>query len=246
MLSQRRSTRLGIRYETLWQFLYQQIDGCDILACNLPVRSTTRTLGEFDLLYRNNNASSTQYIHQEMAVKFYLGKPGSEGNWFDWIGPDQRDQLGAKMEKMFEAQIALSETSDGQRVLQELVGEQAWEQELRIQGYLFYPWNHTCKTPENSHPAHLRGDWLPSHQLNEYCQSLGSEQFLIPPRQFWLALQAPFEKLKQHLPVYSFTELDKHATQQMLQTQKPVLATAELKTGQRKVFFITPDDWLAV
>ncbi|MTI14337.1 DUF1853 family protein [Sansalvadorimonas verongulae] len=243
MLAQRRSTRLGIRYETLWQFLYKQTPNCKILASNLPVRDTTRTLGEFDLLYQKMSQPAPRYIHQEMAIKFYLGKPCSQGNWFDWIGPDHSDQLGVKMKKMFDSQIRLSHTDDGKRVLNQLTGHQIWEQELLIQGYLFYPWNKPCQAPDNSHPRHLRGDWLPLKQLRQYCESLGTDAFLIPPRQFWLSLQAPSEELTALLTVYSLSDFSSSLTQHITQTNKPILATAELLSGTRKLFFVTPDHW---
>ncbi len=246
LLSLRKSTRLGIRYETLWQFLYQHIESCTVLACNLPVRSETRTLGEFDLLYQINdkNKSVVHHIHQEMAVKFYLGKPDSNGNWFDWIGPDNSDQLGAKLQKMFDSQIMLSETEEGTQCLEELAGKQNWQRELLVQGYLFYPWKHTCAPPKHSHSEHLRGDWLPIHQLDEYCQHIKASYFHIPPRQFWLSLQAPSDKLIQALHPYSPETLKEGIYLHMSLSNKPILVTGHTKSGQPAVFFVTPDKWL--
>ena len=183
-----------------------------------------------------------------MAIKFYLGNPNSTGDWFDWIGPDHSDQLGAKMKKMFETQINLSQTDDGQRILEDLAGPHTWEQEMLVQGYLFYPWGESCsepcQPPDNSHPLHLRGDWLPLSQLKKYCESFVCDGFLIPPRQLWLCLQAPSEQITATLPLYSGEEFEESLIQHMLLTNKPVLATAEMATGQRKLFFIAPDDWL--
>ena len=75
MLIQRRSTRLGIRYETLWQFLYQQTHNYKILASNLPVRDTKRTLGEFDLLYQNTSQPITSLYPSGNGYQVLFGKP---------------------------------------------------------------------------------------------------------------------------------------------------------------------------
>ena len=65
-----RKGRLGLYFEHLWHFFLRQDPAVDLLAHNLPVRHGTRTLGEFDCLYYCHQRQ--QYIHLELAVKFYL------------------------------------------------------------------------------------------------------------------------------------------------------------------------------
>ncbi len=195
LLADRRSSRLGIRYEALWQSLYLHVPHYQPLAANLPVRDSQRTLGEYDLLYRVNSPSQEpQFYHQELAIKFYLGKKHSAGDWYDWIGPDKKDQLGRKMELMLNRQMTLADTPEGHQVAQELCPDNTagiWQKELLLQGYLFYPWQQSCLPPKQSNPNHLRGDWLHFSQLGDYLDTLEEQDFIIPCRQHWLGLEQP-------------------------------------------------------
>ncbi|CAM3635522.1 DUF1853 domain-containing protein [Parendozoicomonas haliclonae] len=243
-LTARRSTRLGIRYETLWLSLYQSITEYEVLATNLQVQEKGRTLGEFDLLYR----AGDRYIHQELAIKFYLGKPESKGDWYDWVGPDQADQLGRKMALMFEHQINLSKTEPGEQTLSHISPANTdWQQEVLLQGYLFYPWQQPCAEPEQVNPNHLRGDWLPFEQLSDYLATLSAKAFMIPSRQQWLNLTALAEQGEtDDVSALSEDELIAHLKQHFSgenkQRKRPQLVMPQIPEG--RPFFVTPDDWL--
>ena len=61
--------KLGIYFENALQKWIAQEPRLALLANNLVVRSKTHTLGEFDLIVRNENWTE----HWEIAVKFFLG-----------------------------------------------------------------------------------------------------------------------------------------------------------------------------
>ncbi|WP_419535549.1 DUF1853 family protein [Endozoicomonas sp.] len=135
---------LGIFYETLWQFLLSQLPDSQVIASNLQVKgernSQSATLGEYDLIYQLRN----QFIHRELAVKFYLGIPDETGNangapWRNWVGPGLKDRLDRKMDRLLHHQALLSDTNEGQESLLKLGIEQPVQKETLIQGRLFYP-----------------------------------------------------------------------------------------------------------
>ena len=61
--------RLGLYYEHLWQFALEQAPDVRLIAANLPVRDGGHTLGELDLLLRDDDGIH----HLELAIKLYLG-----------------------------------------------------------------------------------------------------------------------------------------------------------------------------
>lgn len=75
--------RLGLYYEHLWQFALEQAPDVRLIAANLPVRDGGHTLGELDLLLRDDDGIH----HLELAIKLYLGPQSGPG---DWLGPAAR------------------------------------------------------------------------------------------------------------------------------------------------------------
>ena len=63
------SSRLGRYYERLWQFALQAAPDVRLLAAGLPVRQAGQTLGELDLLLRDD-----QVVHHlKLAIKLSFG-----------------------------------------------------------------------------------------------------------------------------------------------------------------------------
>lgn len=151
-----RSQRLGIYYESLWQFALQQAPGITLLAANLPVRQDGRTLGEIDLLLRDTEGTH----HLELAIKLYLGPEHDNGHLpANWRGAGRADNLERKLQHLTNKQLPLSANPAAQETLA-AHGISALHAELWLSGYLFYPWPRGCAVPVGGHPAHARGHWL--------------------------------------------------------------------------------------
>ena len=155
-LARARSQRLGIYYESLWQFALQQAPGIELLAANLPIRQEGRTLGEIDLLLRD--AEGTH--HLELAIKLYLGPEQGDGHLLvNWRGAGRADNLERKLQHLANKQLPLSACPAAQDIL-DSHGIDELHAELWLSGYLFYPWPGGSAAPAGSHPAHARGHWL--------------------------------------------------------------------------------------
>lgn len=99
--------RLGRRFEQHWQHALEQLPGWTVLASGVQLRAEGRTLGELDLLVSGEG----EVWHLELAVKFYLCAPGRSGDaWADWIGPNGRDRLDRKLERMRDHQLPLGQS----------------------------------------------------------------------------------------------------------------------------------------
>ena len=233
-LSQPSHLRLGIYYERLWHYWLHQQPHIDLIAHNLPVRAVDntikKTLGEFDIIYQHKERT----VHRELAVKFYLGVPNPNlkdqnhriSSMNQWVGPGLKDRLDRKMQHMLSHQILLGSTKEGQQVLAER-GLHAIEQEILVQGRLFYPLKGLCPAPEFSHPAHYRGLWmtLSDFKQNHPLQVQSTYHIMNKPQ--WISAQP-------QSPSISCDELLLHL--------ENLAAPEYIYSGEQHIF-IVPDDW---
>lgn len=102
-LVDRKSHRVGYYFEALLLFWLQHVRGVEIEGAGIQIRDGKRTVGELDLLFRDEAGRLT---HWEASVKFFLHHPNTVGSHFP--GPNARDSFEAKMTKLFDQQLPLS------------------------------------------------------------------------------------------------------------------------------------------
>jgi len=132
-IAARPTRRLGHHFESLIAFWLAYLPGMQIIASNLQVKDSQRTLGEYDFLLRD---ASADIYHWEAAVKFYLqAKPQAEQHAF--IGPGAQDRLDLKLDRVFNRQLKLGYTPTGREAFPP--GIALNKAQAFIKGYLFYP-----------------------------------------------------------------------------------------------------------
>lgn len=191
-IAARPTRRLGHYFESLIAFWFTHRPDAQIIASNLQVQEAGRTLGEYDLLFRDGTAA---ICHWEAAVKFYLQvQPLAEQRVF--IGPAARDRLDLKLNRVFQRQLGLGRTPAGRAALPN--GIMLDKAQAFIKGYLFYPaMQHEKSLTPNPTAAgiadtpgvsgiHLRGWWVryPTTALPQTSPDTG---WMILPRLRWLA-----------------------------------------------------------
>lgn len=89
---------LGSYFERLWQFFFSHCPGWKLLADHIQIIHNKQTLGELDLLVRSPDDEA---LHIELATKWYLQIPGRSGDQAaDWLGPQTKDRLDLKINKL--------------------------------------------------------------------------------------------------------------------------------------------------
>ncbi|RAU19775.1 hypothetical protein DN062_01445 [Nitrincola tibetensis] len=108
-LSDHPQSRLGLYFETLWHFYFEQHPRFELLARNLQIQPDKQTtLGELDLIIQDHLCN--QSIHIELAIKFYMNPWNHKTQpLHHWVGPELRDRFDFKYEKTLTQQLPLSQ-----------------------------------------------------------------------------------------------------------------------------------------
>lgn len=246
-LEQLKSTRLGLYFEALWLFFLQHDPDYEVLANNLLVYKDRRTLGEFDLIYRDK--CRNRVIHLELALKYYLSDPASHMPYAarDWLGPNNIDRLDLKVKHLLEHQTHLSDTPQALSLLGSLgIGD--IEKQVVIKGQLFYhmPGFNTAP-PLPSDSAYL----APQHKAAQWCY-YGTNRTtisqlprcMIVDRLDWLS---SIDLLEDERQAIDGEQLTTHLDNYFAQYDRPIMVAtvkdSRIGLCEDKRFFLAPDGW---
>jgi hypothetical protein len=173
-----RRLRLGQLAE---QFVFNQLETCEsteILAENIQIQKDKRTLGELDTLLIVDN----QPIHLEIIYKFYvydatLGDTELER----WIGPNRKDSLVEKLNKLNQKQLPLLYSQDCKLALKQLeLDDFDFKQQVLFKAQLFVPYQQHV-TFEVLNTDCVCGLYINTTQLEMFKNHL----FYIPSKLNW-------------------------------------------------------------
>ncbi len=204
---------VGRYFESLVHYWIKYIRGLEVLVCNEQIRCAGRTIGEIDLVFRNEQG---RLVHWEMAVKFFLHLPQPHSFSSDYIGPNSRDNLDRKINHLF-----------GRQLKQSLGGAISADlQEAFVRGCIFYhPSNPSPhRTHGRLHAAHLRGCWIHSSEVNELPQP-GNWNYRLMRKPHWLATTP------NQLPAIPSMEIDRWVEQQFEDSDRPVMLCTDRSNG---------------
>jgi len=219
--------KLGHLYEQALQELINASPDLTCLASHLQIfDNNKRTLGELDyVLFDHVN---NQYIHLELAVKFYMATK-QVGGWV-YPGPNATDNWHRKLNHMQKHQFRLSQHPEAIALLHERFNIKTIAVQQLIYGCLFHPIDQSpAPTPEGIAPTSRTGQWLRVNQWDTYFSNVA--EALVIPKPLW--------------PVELTT------TKQLL---KPTSAAALIKASKTRCtlftlthsttpYFLVPDDW---
>ena len=172
--------RLGKLVERFVSQELSQSNVCEILAENIQIQDGKRTIGELDALIMLNNKP----IHLEIIYKFYLYDP-NEGHdeLSHWIGPNRKDSLLEKLDKLKNKQLPLLYHSKTQPFLERLkINRHQIEQKVLFKAQLFLPLDYDDQIFFLLNQECVEGFYLKKENLYKYKTS----KFYIPKKINWL------------------------------------------------------------
>ena len=163
------------------QFAFNQMATCSaitILAENIQIQNYKQTVGELDALLLLNHLP----IHLEIVYKFYLYDATLGPSEIEcWIGPNRKDRLIDKLNKLTQKQFPLLFTNACQHTLKQLnLGHHNFEQQVLFKAQLFVPYAHQI------HCELLNKDCITGFYINtEQLEQFKTHKFYIPIKLDW-------------------------------------------------------------
>lgn len=156
----------GKRMERFMSDYIRSESNWDVRAENVQIIDDQRTVGELDFILENTQTQ--RLLHLELACKFYLYDPELSKETARWIGPNRRDSLKLKLQKLGRKQFPLLSNPATQKTLEQLNIEVAeMEQALSIKSMLFLPAGSTA-TPPGVNPKAIQGNWYRPEELGQF------------------------------------------------------------------------------
>ncbi|WP_299274414.1 DUF1853 family protein [uncultured Psychroserpens sp.] len=173
-----RQLRLGQLAE---QFVFNQLETdptITLLAENIQIQKGSQTLGELDVLIRKDK----QPIHLEIVYKFYVYDDTLGRTEIDcWIGPNRKDSLIEKLDKLKQKQLPLLYSSECSSTLSQLkLDHLNFEQQVLFKAQLFVPYNKSVNF-ENLNKECVYGFYIHHYELELFQNCV----FYIPPKLDW-------------------------------------------------------------
>ena len=170
--------RLGKYIERFVSLQLANTEGITLIAENIQISKDKITLGELDcLFYKNENP-----IHLEVIYKFYLYDPTKQG--LDcWIGPNKKDSLVEKLDKLRQKQLPLLYAKESEKYLKSIsLVTTDFLQQVYFKAQLFLPLgkNPTINSPINTDC--IVGFYCSLYTLTEFKNA----KFFIPSKKDWL------------------------------------------------------------
>lgn len=152
----------------------------DILAENVQIQDGKRTIGELDALLMMKDHP----IHLEIIYKFYVYDLNKDNDELShWIGPNRKDSLLQKLDKLKNKQLPLLYHPKTQSVIKELkINVEEVKQQVLFKAQLFLPFDYQKKVFFKLNPECVAGFYVKMDDLYQFKTS----QFFIPEKINWL------------------------------------------------------------
>lgn len=226
--------RLGFYFERLYQILFENLLGWDILLKNQKIHAEGRTIGELDFVVHNRAGNRIE--HHEIAIKFYLGVPTIQQETL-WYGPNAIDRLDLKTERLIHDQSQRTRHPETTALLKASGITGAITPQIFMPGYLFHPGTQPIATPDYVPEHHLRGTWM----YVSDAKSADTSTWAPLTKPHWIGpwVQSTSPEHKHVEEALDFVEC--HATPRLFSVLKQDSGNGTWKEANR--VFVVPESW---
>lgn len=173
---------LGKRVEHLFAHYVRHFTSERILMQGKVICKRRVTIGELDFILQNS--LSSEISHLELVFKYYLYDPNFEEEPDRWIGPNRKDTLVKKIEKLKLHQFPLLFREECRESLEPVTGPvDNIEQKICFKANLFVPREILNQSLPLVNNAALRGYWIRQEEFSE--EDFGKQLFYSPKKLNW-------------------------------------------------------------
>ena len=191
---------LGKRVENFFLEAINTSKDYQIIANNIQISDNYRTLGELDFILKDIETS--KLLHIELMYKFYVYDPEITIEMERWIGPNRKDSLLQKVEKVKENQFPLLYNPETKEYLQSInIDSEDIQQEICFKASLFIPKELKSYYFPYINIECIIGFWIHLNDLRDYNQE--GFQFFSPEKQDWPIDPKYGEEWNNYITIYS-------------------------------------------
>ena len=218
---------LGKRVEAFFEYQIQQSEDYELKIGNLQIIQNKKTLGELDFILEE--IATGQLIHIELVYKFYVYDPNIKEELARWIGPNRKDSLLEKVEKLKSKQLPLLQNKTTKEILNSRhISTKSIAQQVCYKASLFVPRKLQNKLFSSINNDCIIGFWIhfTEFKSDEFSQS----KLFSPSKQFW-----PVDPAKNDI-WFSFSEIFPQIESFIQQKRSPLVWMKTKNTFER--FFV--------
>ena len=180
----KKNTMLGKRAEFFFKQLIKYSKQYKLLADGIQVFKDKRTVGELDFILQHRK--SMEVFHTELTYKFYAYDPNIASTAIEkWIGPNRKDTLVQKLDKLNTRQFPLLFAKETQQKFKELnLPLDGIAQRLVFKAQLFVPENTVLTLFPSFNKNAIRGNYLRLEALTK--KVTRNSSFFLPKKQDWM------------------------------------------------------------
>ena len=174
--------RLGKYIERFVSYQLSQDEHIEIISENIQIQKEKITLGELDCIL----LKEAKPIHLEIIYKFYLydATVGTD-EISHFIGPNRKDSLEAKLQKLKEKQLPLLYSKECESYLKTIhLSADTMAQQVYFKAQLFVPLSNKYLRLQQLNPDCIVGFYINKKALNQFKDC----KFYIPNKKDWLVV----------------------------------------------------------
>lgn len=220
---------LGKRMERFFEFLLKYSIEIEVLKSNIQIQQEKITLGEIDFLAQDIFLDQNHHI--ELVYKFYVYDPSYENELERWIGPNRRDSLLQKIEKLKQRQFPILFNPETKKLLSALnLKAEELTQSVCFKASLFLPKGTQLTIKEQLNENCIAGYWLHFEEFNSE-EYIGNEYY-IPTKQDWPVNPEFSEEW------FSFSEIKKEILVQHQKKRSPLVWIRRSSREIERIFIV--------
>ncbi|MEM8928807.1 MAG: DUF1853 family protein [Bacteroidota bacterium] len=179
--------RLGHQMEYVFKYLISLSSAYDLVRNNILIEERRIRIGELDFILKE--LKTNQYIHVELAYKFYIIDPGISEPIYRLIGPNRRDMFYTKLDKLREKQLPLLHHNSLLPYWEtHNINPTEIQQQCCFKAQLFEPFEeNTSIRPLNG--GCISGGWIAFDDFNS--AGFSTAEYHIPRKQEWVIAPHP-------------------------------------------------------